>query len=93
MNDPIKVAVEPDGKRYMEVHQPLSRNDKDDPQTMPIAITPKVKRFINDKASDKAVAGEAIARRAGMPILISNGIAVDSLPAADSPAPASLVSR
>ncbi|WP_413724450.1 L,D-transpeptidase family protein [Sodalis sp. RH16] len=87
VNEPIKVAVEPDGKRYMEVHQPLSRNDKDDPQTMHIALTPKVKKFIGDKASDKTVADEAIVRRAGMPILISSGIAEDSLPPADMSAP------
>src|SRR5471030_2794028 len=28
VNEPIKISQEPDGKRYVEVHQPLSHNDK-----------------------------------------------------------------
>lgn len=73
INEPIKYAVEPDGKRYVEVHQPLSRNDKDDPQTMPIALTAKSKAFINSQKSDTALIKEVIARRSGMPVLVSSG--------------------
>ncbi|WP_413728398.1 L,D-transpeptidase family protein [Sodalis sp. RH19] len=85
VNDAIKVAQEPDGKRYIEVHQPLSRNDRDDPQTMRIAYSAKVKKFLADGATDRAVADEAIARRSGMPVLISSGEAQTSLPS-DAPA-------
>lgn len=28
INQPVKYTVEPDGKRYVEVHQPLSRSRK-----------------------------------------------------------------
>ncbi|KJV45133.1 peptidoglycan-binding protein [Pantoea sp. BL1] len=73
VNEPIKYAVEPDGKRYVEVHQPLSRNEKDDPQTMPIALTAKSKAFINSQKSDTALIKEAMARRSGMPVLVSSG--------------------
>jgi lipoprotein-anchoring transpeptidase ErfK/SrfK len=73
VNEPIKISQEPDGKRYVEVHQPLSHNDKDDPQTMAIALNIKVKHFLAEGASDGRVAAEAINRRAGMPILISAG--------------------
>ncbi|NDL63085.1 L,D-transpeptidase family protein [Acerihabitans arboris] len=85
VNDAVKVSLEPDGKRYIEVHQPLSRNDRDDPQTMRIAYSAKVKTFLNDPATDRAVADQAIVRRSGMPVLISTGEAVDRLPA-DAPA-------
>ncbi len=81
VNDPVKVSLEPDGKRYIEVHQPLSHNDRDDPQTMRITYGAKVKKFLGDAATDKAVADEAIVRRSGMPVLISTGIEPDSLPA------------
>ena len=73
INEPLKYAVEPDGKRYVEVHQPLSRNEKDDPQTMPIALTSKMKTFINSQKSDTALIKEAMARRSGMPVLVSSG--------------------
>lgn len=73
VNESIKVAVEPDGKRYIEVHQPLSRTDKDDPQTMTIALSKKVKGFINNEETNKAVVDSAIVRRSGMPVLVNMG--------------------
>lgn len=73
INDPIKVALEPDGKRYVEVHQPLSRTDKDDPQTMPIALSKKVRAFVHDADTDADVMKQAIVRRSGMPVLVNVG--------------------
>jgi len=73
INQPIKYAIEPDGKRYVEVHQPLSRNDKDDPQTMPIAQSTQLKAFSKSDKSDTALIKEVIARRSGMPVLVSSG--------------------
>ncbi|WP_158782931.1 L,D-transpeptidase family protein [Pantoea sp. BAV 3049] len=77
INQPVKYAVEPDGKRYMEVHQPLSHNDKDDPQTMPITLTTHAKKFVKSDDSDTAVIKEAIARRSGMPVLVNSGEKID----------------
>jgi len=77
INQPVKYAVEPDGKRYLEVHQPLSHSEKDDPQTMPIALTVAAKKFINSDASDRVVIKAAIERRAGMPVLVNEGEKVD----------------
>lgn len=73
VNQPIKYAIEPDGKRYIEVHQPLSRTDKDDPQTMPIPLTAAMKAFARAPQSDTALINAAIARRSGMPVLVSSG--------------------
>ncbi|MGM1331526.1 L,D-transpeptidase LdtC, partial [Klebsiella michiganensis] len=39
INTPIKVSVEPNGTRLVEVHQPLSKHIDDDPQTLPITVT------------------------------------------------------
>lgn len=77
INQPVKYAQEPDGKRYIEVHQPLSRNEKDDPQTMPIVLTPAAKKFIGSELSDREMIKEAMTRRAGMPVLVNQGVAVD----------------
>ncbi|WP_428946015.1 L,D-transpeptidase family protein [Pantoea sp. FN060301] len=76
INQPVKYALEPDGKRYIEVHQPLSHNENDDPQTMPITLTSGAKKFIGSELSDRAVIKEAIKRRSGMPVLVNEGEAV-----------------
>lgn len=76
INQPVKYAIEPDGKRYIEVHQPLSRNEHDDPQTMPLPLSKPLKRFINNEQSDKALIEAALKRRSGMPILVTLGEAV-----------------
>lgn len=73
INQPLKYAAEPDGKRYLEVHQPLSHNEKDDPQTMPLALTSAGKKFVRSDDSDTEMAKQVIARRSGMPVLISAG--------------------
>ncbi|PIJ51867.1 L,D-transpeptidase [Erwinia sp. OLTSP20] len=73
INQPVKYAIEPDGKRYIEVHQPLSRSEQDDPQTKVIPISPALKRFIHSKQSDGQVISEALSRRSGMPVLVNAG--------------------
>jgi L,D-transpeptidase YcfS len=73
VNEPVKYAVEPDGKRYVEVHQPLSRVDSDDPQTMSIEISSSLQKFIDDSQTDAQVVQDTIVRRAGMPILVTAG--------------------
>ncbi|MEH2921396.1 L,D-transpeptidase family protein [Samsonia erythrinae] len=73
VNDAIKTSVEPDGKRYIEVHQPLSKSDKDDPQTMAIPLTAKTQKFVKSAETDSKAVADAIARRSGMPILVNVG--------------------
>ncbi|WP_084790084.1 L,D-transpeptidase family protein [Candidatus Sodalis sp. SoCistrobi] len=73
VNEPVKAAVEPDGKRYVEVHQPLSRTEKDDPQTLPIRFDARTTRFVAAPATDRAMVKQAVARRSGMPVLVNNG--------------------
>ncbi|TQI80375.1 L,D-transpeptidase YcfS [Serratia fonticola] len=73
INEPVKVSAEPDGKRYVEVHQPLSRVDSDDPQTMPISLSKNQKAFAADEQTDKAEFDSAMVRRSGMPVLVSVG--------------------
>lgn len=86
INEPVKYSVEPDGKRYVEVHQPLSRVDSDDPQTMPIAISSSLRKFIDDSQTDAQVVQNAIIRRAGMPVIVTVGeTAPEQAPAAVAP--------
>lgn len=73
INEPVKVSVEPDGKRYVEVHQPLSKVESDDPQTMPILLSSSKKAFAADVQTDRAKFDSAMVRRSGMPVLVSVG--------------------
>ncbi|MNH22320.1 putative L,D-transpeptidase YcfS precursor [compost metagenome] len=73
INDPVKISVEPDGKRYVEVHQPLSRIESDDPQTMPITLSKTEKTFVADAQTDRTVFDSAVVRRSGMPVLVNLG--------------------
>ncbi|PVZ84397.1 L,D-transpeptidase [Serratia sp. S1B] len=73
INEPVKVSVEPDGKRYVEVHQPLSKVEHDDPQTMPIVLSSSKKAFAADGQTDRAKFDSAMVRRSGMPVLVSVG--------------------
>lgn len=86
VNQPIKFDVEPDGKRYIEVHQPLSHTEKDDPQTKPILLTAAMKKFIKSDDTNAEIVKEAISRRSGMPVVVSVGDkATDMPPAANAP--------
>ncbi|BAK11147.1 L,D-transpeptidase family protein [Pantoea ananatis] len=73
INQPVKFSVEPDGKRYVEVHQPLSRNEKEDPQTAPLALSADFRSFMKSEKSDRALIKATLTRRSGMPVLVSAG--------------------
>ncbi|MBP2171225.1 L,D-transpeptidase YcfS [Erwinia toletana] len=77
INQPVKYAIEPDGKRYIEVHQPLSHHESDDPQTMKLPLSKAAQTFINSRHSDSALIKQTLARRSGMPVLVNRGEAVD----------------
>ncbi|PHM72893.1 L,D-transpeptidase family protein [Xenorhabdus sp. KJ12.1] len=71
INEPIKYAVEPDGKRYVEVHQPLSKTESDDPQTMPIKRTEGLLKFIGNKGTNVVLVDQEIIRRSGIPVAVN----------------------
>lgn len=68
INTPIKASVEPDGRRLVEVHQPLSEHIDDDPQTLPITLNAAMKAFKQAPQTDGTVMERAMNYRSGMPI-------------------------
>ena len=68
-NQPVKVTEEPDGGRYMEVHQPLSRTNEEltSKANAPLQMTPAVTRFIAHKDSDSFMVKQTLEQRSGMP--------------------------
>ncbi|EKT57396.1 hypothetical protein OO7_08405 [Providencia sneebia DSM 19967] len=71
INQPIKYSKEADGSYYIEVHQPLSKNENDDPQTMPIPLSNDFKRFLENEGIDKTLVQNEIARRSGLPVRVN----------------------
>ncbi|EFC56476.1 ErfK/YbiS/YcfS/YnhG [Enterobacter cancerogenus ATCC 35316] len=67
---PVKMTTEPDGSRWVEVHEPLSRNRAEFESTkkvpLPISATQRT-QLINEGA------GAELERRSGMPIKVGNG--------------------
>ncbi|MDR0807146.1 MAG: L,D-transpeptidase family protein [Enterobacteriaceae bacterium] len=72
VNEPIKSTVEPDGNRYVEVHQPLSRSENDDPQTLPIYVSSSESAFINNPETNSAKVNAEIKRRSGLPLQVNH---------------------
>lgn len=69
VNQPVKATVEPDGGRYLEVHQPLSRSQDELQSTLdaPLPMTPAITRFIANKDSDSFMVKQTLEQRTGMP--------------------------
>ena len=73
INEPVKFAVEPDGKRYIEVHRPLAQAEGENPQVSPITHSAEFATFVSQAGSDKALIDRALSRRAGIPVIVSSG--------------------
>lgn len=70
---PIKVTTEPDGSRWVEVHEPLSRNRAEFASTnrVPLPATPALSAMLKGEGVDAALAEKALERRSGLPVNIS----------------------
>ena len=66
---PVKVTTEPDGSRWVEVHEPLSRNraEFESIRKVPLPISAALRtELINEGA------GAELERRSGMPVKLGN---------------------
>lgn len=71
INEPVKFAVEPDGRRYIEVHRPLAQQEGENPQTVAISHSADLATFVAQAGNDKALIDKALSRRAGIPVAVS----------------------
>lgn len=73
IDQPVKVTSEPDGTRWLEVHEPLSRNRTEFESTdrVPLSVTPLLRASIKGEGVDSQLAAETLERRSGMPVNIS----------------------
>ena len=72
IDQPVKYTVEPDGRRWVEVHEPLSRNraEYESDRKVPLPITPAIQAFVKGEGVDVNHAEQALERRSGMPVEI-----------------------
>ncbi|WP_371317142.1 L,D-transpeptidase family protein [Aeromonas veronii] len=72
INQPVKVAIEPDGRRWLEVHSPLSRTEEELENGAPLVLSPAIESFINapDVMQDEVTA--ALESKNGLPRPISS---------------------
>jgi len=81
IDQPVKVTTEPDGSRWVEVHEPLSRNRAEFASTnrVPLPITPALSAMLNGEGIDAQRVDEALERRSGIPVNISAPASINLL--------------
>lgn len=74
IDQPIKMTAEPDGSRWVEVHEPLSRNrvEFESDKKVPLPVTPAMRTFMAGKGVDVHRVSETLERRSGMPVKITH---------------------
>ncbi|MCS2161466.1 L,D-transpeptidase [Scandinavium sp. H11S7] len=74
---PVKATIEPDGLRWLEVHEPLSRNraEFESDKKVPLPMTPALNTATRGTDVNASVASAALTRRSGMPVMVSAGAA------------------
>ncbi|WP_312584063.1 L,D-transpeptidase family protein [Atlantibacter sp.] len=78
INTPLKISSEPDGRQIVEVHQPLSQNINDDPQTLPISLNDAAQRFRAQPTVNNEVMENALVLRSGMPVDVTRHANADT---------------
>ena len=73
IDEPVKATTEPDGSRYIEVHNPLSTNEAqfEGQEIVPITLTKSVQTVTGQPDVDQVVLDEAIKNRSGMPVRLN----------------------
>ncbi|RPH28449.1 L,D-transpeptidase [Buttiauxella warmboldiae] len=73
INEPVKATVEPDGTRYIEVHNPLSTTEEqfNSTEIVPITLKNNVTAITAQPDVDSIVLEQAIQGRSGMPVRLN----------------------
>ncbi len=73
IDEPVKATVEPDGTRYIEVHNPLSTTEAqfNSDEIVPITLKSNVTAITAQPDVDTNVVDQAIQSRSGMPVRLN----------------------
>lgn len=74
IDQPVKTTLEPDGTRWLEVHEPLSRNrtEFESDKKVPITLTGALRKEVESADVDSQLVTDTIERRSGIPIQINH---------------------
>lgn len=74
IDQPVKIALEADGSRWIEVHEPLSRNraEFESNKKIPLPMMQTLQKIANQENVDSRTFNEALLRRSGLPVRIDN---------------------
>lgn len=75
IDQPVKTTLEPDGQRWLEVHEPLSRNraEFESDRKVPLPMTTQLRNATEGAGVDASVVSATLTRRSGMPVPINTG--------------------
>ncbi len=73
IDEPVKATTEPDGSRYVEVHNPLSTTEAQftGGEIVPIKLTQAVQTVTNEADVEQVIVEQAIQNRSGMPVRLN----------------------
>ncbi len=73
INEPVKATSEPDGSRYIEVHNPLSTSEDqiNNNEIVPINLNSAVQAVTSQADVETTVVDQAIQNRSGMPVRLN----------------------
>ncbi|PWW10267.1 L,D-transpeptidase [Mangrovibacter plantisponsor] len=73
IDEPVKATTEPDGSRFIEVHNPLSTTEAQmtNNEVVPIALTKSVQAVTNEPDVNQDVLSQAVEQRSGMPVRLN----------------------
>ena len=76
IDQPVKTTIEPDGTRWLEVHEPLSRNrtEFESEKRVPITLTGTLRKEVESPDVDAQIVTEALEHRSGMPVQINHAV-------------------
>lgn len=78
IDQPVKIALEPDGSRWIEVHEPLSRNraEFESNNKVPLPMAQTLRKVASEASVDSETFNAALSRRSGMPVRVDAPTAV-----------------
>ncbi len=73
IDEPVKATIEPDGSRYLEVHNPLSSTEEQfkSAEPVPITLPVGVSKVLVDQVVNQNLVNLALQNRSGIPMNIT----------------------
>ena len=73
INEPVKATSEPDGSRYIEVHNPLSTSEDqiNNNEIVPVTLNSAVQSVTSQPDVETTIVDQAIQNRSGMPVRLN----------------------